>query len=166
MTNSHEPGGPGNEKAAQLGSPGGLPTVFQKLGGSGYPQATKPVLDLQPRSSDGRYPETPGFKDKGAGRDAAQAYAPQAAGRRADVLAGLARLGGRGTAEQIGEEIGLHWYLVRPRLSELAALGQVIKTGERGLGALGGRVNVWRVTTPAERDAFAAGLADRSGRAA
>lgn len=101
------------------------------------------------------YPETPGWKGSGpTGREAANAYAPQVRGRRAQVLAGLDV--GPATAEQIGERVGLHWYLTRPRLSELKALGLVVETGQTGRGALGGKVAVWRLTTPEERRAFAA----------
>jgi predicted ArsR family transcriptional regulator len=111
------------------------------------------------------YPMTPGFKDEGAGRDAALAYAPQVKGRRSQVLAGLQA--GPATAEEIGERVGLHWYLTRPRLSELKALGLVIETGERGRGALGGAVNRWRLTTPEERAIHAAraAIADEKGGA-
>ena len=106
-----------------------------------------------------KYPQTPGHKgDNGVSREAAEHYAPQVSGRRAQVLDGLKA--GPATAEQIGERIGLHWYLTRPRLSELKALGLVIETGGRGTGALGGKVSVWRLTTPTERAAFEAGKAD------
>ena len=100
------------------------------------------------------YPNEPGFKGapNGTGALAATRYAPQVKGRRAQVLEGLEA--GPATAEQLGERIGLHWYLTRPRLSELKALGFVTETGERGRGALGGEVNVWRLTTAAERSEF------------
>lgn len=99
------------------------------------------------------YPNHPGHKgDSGTGRDAAMKYAPQAPTRRAQVLHGLAA--GPATAEEIGERIDLHWYLTRPRLSELKALGYVVETGERGRGALGGSVNRWRLTTGPERFDF------------
>jgi len=102
------------------------------------------------------YPDNPGFKDDitGTGAMAARKYAPQAKGRRAQVLEGLAD--GPATAEEVGERIGLHWYLTRPRLSELQALGLVTKTGHLGLGAFGGDVNVWRLTTATERLQFEA----------
>ena len=141
----------GNEKAAQLGSCGGLPKNAQRLGSAGDRKTIKQPPVRQPK---GRYPDTPGFKDQGTGREAAIAYAPQAPGRRAQVLAGLNA--GPATAEEIGERVGLHWYLTRPRLSELQALGLVAKSGERGRGALGGGVNVWRLTTAEERSLFAA----------
>ena len=102
-----------------------------------------------------RYPEVPGFKgSSGTGQEAADYYAAQAQGRKGQVLAGLEALGGTATCEEISVEIGLHWYLCRPRISECKALGLVIETGERGAGALGGRVNQWRLTTPDERSLF------------
>lgn len=105
------------------------------------------------------YPNTPGWKgDSGVGRDAALMAAKHVKGRRALVLQGLEQ--GPGTSEQVAERIGLHWYLTRPRLSDLKALGQVIETGERGRGALGGPSTIWRLTTAEERAAFAARKAD------
>jgi predicted ArsR family transcriptional regulator len=101
-----------------------------------------------------RYPIAPGFKDKGPGREAAERYAPQVGRRQAQVLGGLDA--GPATAEEVGDRVGLHWYLTRPRLSELKALGLVVETGERGRGALGGSVNRWRQTTSEERAIFAA----------
>ena len=95
-----------------------------------------------------RYPDGPGYKDEGPGREAAVAYSGKARTHRQQVLEALHQ--GPGTAEEIGERIGLHWYLTRPRLSELHALGQAMKTGERGRGALGGSVNRWRIATSEE----------------
>ena len=95
-----------------------------------------------------------GFKGPpgGTGELGAIQTGPRLQGRRKAVLAAVERK--HGTAEQIGERISLHWYLVRPRLSELKALGLVVETGERGKGALGGKVNVWRITTAEERGIF------------
>ena len=97
------------------------------------------------------YPERPGFKGdpNGPGADGARYYAGQVKGRRLQALSALDR--GPATAEQISEQIGVHWYLIRPRLSELKALGFVTETGERGRGALGGQATVWRQLTPEER---------------
>jgi predicted ArsR family transcriptional regulator len=107
---------------------------------------------IHQRSTAGRYPFVPGSKDNDTGKEAALKYAPQAPTRRAQVLQGLAA--GPATAEEIGERIGLHWYLTRPRLSELKAMGEVVETGERGAGALGGVVKRWRLTTATERAVF------------
>jgi hypothetical protein len=64
-----------------------------------------------------RYPDAPGFKgaSDGTSADGARYYAPQVIGRRRQVLDGVSK--GPATAEQIGERVGLHWYLTRPRLS-------------------------------------------------
>ncbi len=107
-----------------------------------------------------RYPETPGWKGQAeTGREAALAYAAEAKGRRRQVLNALIDYG-PATAEQLSEKIGLHWYLIRPRLSELKSLGYVADSGERGRGALGGRVVSWRVKTDEEREAEQAAQAE------
>jgi DNA-binding IclR family transcriptional regulator len=111
------------------------------------------------------YPHGAGFKgaNDGPGADAARYYGAQVRGRRLQVLNGLSK--GPGTAEEIGERVALHWYLTRPRISELKALGLVTATGERGRGALGGSVTRWRLTTVEERSIFAArkAAADEKG---
>jgi hypothetical protein len=98
----------------------------------------------------GRYPERPGSKGRpgGPSEQGAQYYAPQVKGRRAQVLNGFD--GRPSTSEQIAERIGIHWYLVRPRLSELQALGFVVDTGATAPSALGGRSTIWRQSTPEE----------------
>ena len=130
----------------------GPPQPGRADSGPGIVQAssTERYYDTSGIEGSQRYPVTPGFKDQGTGRDAALAYEVQVKGRRAQVLAGLEALG-PATAEQIAEHIKLHWYLTRPRLTELMRLGLVAKTGDRGVGALGGAVNVWRLTTDEER---------------
>lgn len=103
------------------------------------------------------YPQTnPGFKGAiETGREAAFAFAPKLGKRQAEVLADLAAHG-PSTAEEIGARIDRHWYLVRPRISELKALGLVIDTGGRAKSALGGKTHQVRLTTPDERARFAA----------
>jgi predicted ArsR family transcriptional regulator len=106
------------------------------------------------------YPHTPGHKGTSdTGRIAAERYAPKALTKRAKILEQLAH--GPQTAEQIAEALRDHWYLTRPRLSELKALGLAIETGEHGTGALGGRVNVWRTTTAEEQAEHAAREAEK-----
>lgn len=92
----------------------------------------------------------PGFKGDpaGPGADAARYYAGQMPRRQREVLVGLGT--GPKNAEQISSEIGLHWYLVRPRLSELERKGLIVKTGARGTSALGGRSTMYRPATPEE----------------
>lgn len=98
----------------------------------------------------------PGFKGDpdGPGADGARYYAPQMARRQKQVLSGLGD--GPKNAEQIAAEIGLHWYLVRPRLSELERKGLITKTGERGQSALGGQSTLYRPTTEEERSRLTA----------
>jgi predicted ArsR family transcriptional regulator len=102
------------------------------------------------------YPASPGFKgDLDTGRAAAKAFAPKAKPLRVRTLEAIER--GPATAEQVAEAIGAHWMVVRARCSELRAQGLIEDSGRRGEGALGGKVVVWRATTPLERAAFAPG---------
>ncbi len=99
------------------------------------------------------YPLTPGFKgDLDTGRLAARSFAPKAKPIRVRALAVIE--GAPATAERIADVIGAHWMVVRARCSELRAQGLITDSGRRGNGALGGRVVVWRATTPLERAAF------------
>jgi hypothetical protein len=102
------------------------------------------------------YPNEPGWK-AGAistSREAAKAFSPKAKPIRLRTLAVIER--GEATAEQVAAEIGEHFMIVRARCSELRAAGLIDDSGLRGAGALGGKVVVWRATTPLERAAFAA----------
>ncbi|MEP6968377.1 MAG: hypothetical protein ABI906_09880 [Pseudomonadota bacterium] len=110
------------------------------------------------------YPLTPGHKGASdTGPLAARSFAPKAKPIRARALAVIERV--PSTAEQVGEEIGVHFMIVRARCSELRALGLIEDSGLRGQGALGGRVVVWRSTTDLERAAFEAARTDQGRRA-
>lgn len=99
------------------------------------------------------YPNTPGWKGASdTGRLAAEAYYDKARGRRRAILGSLLD-DGPGTAEEIAERLGWHWYLVRPRLSELSRLGLARDSGERGTGAFGGKTVRWRLATAEEQAA-------------
>jgi predicted ArsR family transcriptional regulator len=103
--------------------------------------------------SPGRYPDHPGTR-RGAlptSQQAADAFAPKAKPIRQRALEALRR--GPATAEQIGQEIGVHFMVVRARLSEARAKGLVEDTGVRGRGALGGKVVVWSLTEAARNGA-------------
>lgn len=95
----------------------------------------------------GRYPHGPGYKDK-AGRKTAEAIRAKVPGNRERVFAGVTEV--PSTSEEVSDRIGMHWYRVRPRMTELHAMGRVIKTGEMGRGALGGTANRWRRATSEE----------------
>lgn len=102
------------------------------------------------------YPEVPGYKgDAPTGREAAEALAPTVSHRRAEVLDDLRRHG-PSTADEIADRIGRHWYVVRPRVSELTKLGFAVATGDKRPTGLGGQTQVVRATTPEERAAFLA----------
>jgi hypothetical protein len=57
---------------------------------------------------------------------------------------------GEASAEQIADRTERHWYLVRPRLSELKAQGKIRDTGKRAATGMGGQTIVWRLSTPEE----------------
>lgn len=97
----------------------------------------------------------PGYKGAppNPGSDAAHAYgAEKLARRQGQVLAGL-RVGPAG-ATRIGERIGLHWQVVRARLTELEKLGFAIKTGLREPTTLGSLEGQYRLATEDERHQF------------
>ncbi|MGI9169206.1 MAG: hypothetical protein ACR2FH_03400 [Caulobacteraceae bacterium] len=99
------------------------------------------------------YPHSPGHKvPSDTGLLAARSFAPKAKPIRARAMAVIERH--PATAEQVAEVIGEHWMIVRARCSELRAQGLIADSGRRGEGALGGRVVIWRSTTPLERAAF------------
>ena len=76
-----------------------------------------------------RYPHGPGFKSHGTSSAAAHDLAASAARLRMDVLREFTA--GEGTADQIATRIGRSILSVRPRVSELSALGKIEQTGER-----------------------------------
>lgn len=98
------------------------------------------------------YPDTaPGFKGSiETGREAAFTFARKLGARQAEVMADLLEHG-PSTAEQIADRIGRHWYVVRPRISELKNLGLVIDTGGRVATGMGGKTHQVRLTTAKER---------------
>jgi hypothetical protein len=137
-----------NEKPARDGH-GGLSETVQ-AGGSNRLEC-KPKRHLQ---QGGQYPNGPGHKDQGAAREAALAFAPKLGRRQREALDALRQ--GPGTAEQISGRIGRHWFVTRPRLSELHILGLAVKTDGRGASAFGGRSTIWREATVEERAITAA----------
>jgi len=115
-------------------------------------EITANKADRQPKAaSEGNfYPLTPGFKGNAeTGRDGARMFASKCGSRQAEALEALRELG-EASAEQIAEHTSRHWYLVRPRLSELKAQGKVQDTGRRAATGMGGQTTVWRLSTPEE----------------
>lgn len=97
------------------------------------------------------YPATAGFKGSlETGREGAEAVTPKLKTRHAEVLADLASHG-PSTAEEIAARTDRHWYVTRPRISELKAQGLVVETGERRATEMGGRTHVVRLATDEEQ---------------
>lgn len=91
------------------------------------------------------YPHAPGFKAEGTSRQAAESMKPSAATLRATCLGWLHYWPDRGcTADECAEQMGESVLSVRPRFSELHALGLIVDTGERRLNASGRRAVVWK----------------------
>ena len=100
------------------------------------------------------YPHHPGWKgDLDTGRNAAISHAAKAPSIQSRALAVIERR--NASAEQVADEIGVHWQIARARCSDLRALGMIDDSGARADGALGGKSVVWRATTPLERAAYA-----------
>lgn len=96
------------------------------------------------------YPHSPGFKGRiETGREGARAFAPKLGARQAEALEGL-RQHGPATADAIAARLERHWYVVRPRFSELRELGLIVDTGERRPTEFGGKTWVARVATAEE----------------
>jgi predicted ArsR family transcriptional regulator len=87
------------------------------------------------------YPEAPGWKARDTAQAAAEAIAPEAKSLKARVMAALKKA--PGTPEQIAHRIGAPLMNVRPRLSELSALGLVVDSGARGQAMGGRKAIVW-----------------------
>lgn len=73
------------------------------------------------------YPRSPGFKERTTSRDAARAIAPRAQTIRDQVYATLRNVWPAGlTADEVAVRIGRREFSVRPRLSELRAVGEIM----------------------------------------
>jgi hypothetical protein len=90
-----------------------------------------------------RYPHGPGYKRSGTSSAAARHVADTATRLRMDVLREFTA--GEWTADQIATRIGRSILSVRPRVSELSALGKIEPTGERRKNESGMTAAVWRV---------------------
>lgn len=91
-----------------------------------------------------RYPLSPGFKEPGASRAAAEKMKPRAPTLRDMVLREIKAAGLRGlTADEAAAAIGKTEFAVRPRLTELYRLGLITKTKDRRPNASGVDATVW-----------------------
>ena len=87
------------------------------------------------------YPDVPGFKVGGTSREAAEAAQVGAELLRFRVFQALKA--GPSTADECACRIGESVLSVRPRMTELKAMGKVIDTGVRRKNASGRRAAVW-----------------------
>jgi predicted ArsR family transcriptional regulator len=93
------------------------------------------------------YPNHPGAKVGGTSRDAANNMAEHAPTLRERCL-DLIALQGDLTTDEAAELLNVSVLAVRPRFSELRALGKIEQTGERRTNASGMTANVWRIKPP------------------
>lgn len=89
------------------------------------------------------YPSAPGFKTPGTSQQAAMAITPHATALR-DRVESLFLTGATLTADECAETLGVTVLAARPRLSELAKMGLIVKTPERRKNASGMSAQVWR----------------------
>lgn len=91
----------------------------------------------------GRYPNAPGWKARDTAQQAAVQAEPVAGRLRRLCLAKLREYGPL-TADDCAEQLGCDKLSIRPRFSELAALGLIEDTGQRGVNASGRGAIIWR----------------------
>jgi hypothetical protein len=93
-----------------------------------------------------RYPESPGYKDDGTSKRAADEIAPSAKTIRDAAYKAICEAGGL-TADETAERIGVDFMSVRPRLTELKEQGLLIKTDETRPNLRSGKqASVYRIT--------------------
>lgn len=91
------------------------------------------------------YPDSPGFKEGTTSREAARVV-PGAAEGRERVLGAIRASGGAGlTADEAAAAVGRPVLYVRPRVSELFKLGQIVPADARRRNASGLWAKAWRV---------------------
>jgi hypothetical protein len=93
-----------------------------------------------------RYPRAPGFKVEGPSREAAEAIKLAAKNLRDRVLTVVQSLDRDEalTADQIALRLKRSPLSVRPRVSELAAAGKIVRTEKRGKNESGMSATKWR----------------------
>lgn len=94
------------------------------------------------------YPSAPGYKVAGPSQEAAEAIAPVAGAKRAEVFRVIRETPGGVTADEISKILNWSILTVRPRVSELHRDGEIHSTGERRKNDNGMSATVWGVAPP------------------
>ena len=89
-----------------------------------------------------RYPNAPGYKRGGTSKAAADSMMAKAPTLRQKVLDVLFHQDL--TADECAAEVGKSLLSIRPRLTELLALGKIADTGETRTNDSGKKATVWR----------------------
>jgi len=95
---------------------------------------------------DDRYPHQPGHRRRSTSRAAAEHMRPKARSLRDRCYAVLER--GPATADEVAGSVGETVLAIRPRITELAALGFIEDGGARRRNVSGRQAIVWRVRPP------------------
>jgi predicted ArsR family transcriptional regulator len=88
------------------------------------------------------YPNHPGAKRNGTSREAAEAMAPRAATLRARAFEAICKHDGL-TADQCAKLLKESVLAIRPRITELSAMGKITETIWRRRNASGRKAIVW-----------------------
>lgn len=91
------------------------------------------------------YPEAPGFKAHGTSEESARKVSSEARTLREQVL-DVFRFNGDMTADECAEHMGLSILSIRPRFSELRAMGEIEDSGVRRKNVSGHRAVVWKLS--------------------
>lgn len=97
----------------------------------------------QPSLFDQPYPQSPGYKSRDTARAAAEAIKPRQPTLQQRILRQLSD--SPMTPDECAGHIGASQLAVRPRFSELAALGKIADTGQRRTNGSFRKAIVWRL---------------------
>ena len=91
------------------------------------------------------YPATPGYKVDGPSKDAARAMKPRASKLRDHVYYMIEKCADGLTTDECAERLGKSVLSIRPRFTELLAMGKIEDSGRRQMNASGRVATVWRI---------------------
>ena len=91
------------------------------------------------------YPHSPGSANVDTSILAAEKIKSTAANYRAKILEVLEY--GDYSADQVADQLGVHWQSIRPRFTELKSTGQIIQLDQKVPSSMGGDQYVFRKAT-------------------